>query len=60
MVLDRLDRDVPAFDRMALLAVGAHLPLMDIGVTVGAASAHIRKDRLGVALRAGHAGVHAA
>ena len=54
VLIDLLNRNMPAPDRMALLAVCAHLPLVDIGVAVGALRADIGKDHLGVALRAGH------
>ena len=51
---------MPAFDGMALFAIGTHLALVDVSVAVGALFAHIRKHRLDVALRACHALVHAA
>ncbi len=54
MLIDLLNGDVPALDRMALFAVGSHLPLMNIGVTVGALRAHIRENQLGMALSASH------
>jgi hypothetical protein len=39
---------------VALLAIRAHLALMNVGVAVRALRAHIGKDHLGVALSAGH------
>ena len=45
---------------MALLAVRAHLPLVNVRVAIRALRSHIAKDRLGVALRAANAFVHAA
>jgi hypothetical protein len=59
VVLDGLDRDVPTFHGVALLAIGAHLPFVNIGVTIGAPRTHIRKDRLCVTPGAGHILVHA-
>ena len=52
--------DIPALHRVALLAVGAHLPPVNIGVAVGAILPDIRKHRLHVALHAFHLLVHAA
>ena len=45
---------------MALLAGGAHLPLVDVCVAIRALHPNISEDRLGVALRAAHTLVHAA
>lgn len=60
VLLDLLDLNVPALHVVALFAAGSELPLMNIGVTVGALPAHIGEDRLRVALRAGNALVHSA
>jgi hypothetical protein len=60
VLIDLLDRNVPALYRVALLAVGAHLALVDVRVTINALRTHISKDRLRVALGATHALVHAA
>ena len=60
MLVDLLDRNIPALHRVALLAVCSHLPLVDVGVAIGALRTHIREDGLGMALRAAHAFVHAA
>ncbi len=59
VVLDRLDGNIPSIHRVALLATRAHLGTVDIGVTLGALRAHIRKYRLDVALGAHHPLVHA-
>jgi hypothetical protein len=45
---------------MALLAAGAHLAAMDIGVALGALRSHVRKYRLDMALRAHDALMHSA
>lgn len=60
VLVDLLNGDIPAFDRVALLAVCPHLPLVDVGVAIRALRAHVAKDRLDMALRAIHALVHAA
>ena len=60
MLVDLLNRDVPAFYRMALFAIGSHLPLVNVGVAVGALRTDIRENHFGVALRASHAFVQPA
>ena len=45
---------------MALFAVGAHLALVDVGVTGRALCSDVCENRLGVALGTCHAFVHAA
>lgn len=60
MLIDLLDRNVPALDCVTLLAVSAHLPFVDVSVAIRAVGTHIREDRLGVALGAAHSLVHAA
>jgi hypothetical protein len=60
VLINLLHRNMPAPNRVALLAVRAHLALVDVGVAVGALRPDIRKDHLRVALRAGHAFVQAA
>jgi hypothetical protein len=60
VLIDLLDGNIPALHSVALLAVGAHLALVDIRVAIRALRADISKDRLGVALRARHAFMHAA
>ena len=60
VLVDLLHRNTPAPHRVALLAIGAHLAFVDVGVTVGALRTHIRKNELDVALRTRHTLVHAA
>lgn len=45
---------------MALLAIGAHLAAVDVGMTIGALGTDVGKDQLDVALVAFHLLVHAA
>ena len=52
MIPDSLKGDLPALHRMAPLAIGTHLPTVDIGVAVSAPCPNIRKHRLRVALGA--------
>ena len=52
VLINLLNGDMPALDGMALFAICAHLPLMNISVAVRALRAHIRKHHLGVTLRA--------
>lgn len=59
VLIDLLHRNVPSLDGMALLAIRAHLALVNVGVAIGALFTNVRKDRLGVALNAAHAFVHA-
>jgi hypothetical protein len=60
VLIDLLNGYMPAFHGVALLAIGAHLAFVNVGVTVRTLRADIREDGLGVALRATHAFVHAA
>jgi hypothetical protein len=60
VLLDRLIRDIPTRDGVALGAIGPHLTAMNVGVAVRAIFPDIREDRLDVALRAGNFFVHAA
>jgi hypothetical protein len=60
MIPDLLGLGLPSLDGVALLAFGAKLAAMDIGVAVGTASAGVGEDEIGVALAAGHLGVHSA
>ena len=57
MLLHGLQDDVPSFHRMALLAVRAHLPAMNVRMAIGAMCSCVGEDRLRVALSATHAGV---
>ena len=59
VLIDLLNGDVPALHRVALLTVRAHLPLVNVGVTGRALRSHVRKNQLGMTLRAAHALVHA-
>ena len=60
MLLNRLDRDLPAEDGMALGAILAELSAVNVGVTIGAVLANVGKNRFYVASRAGYFFVHAA
>ncbi len=60
MLLNRLHRHIPSHDGVALLAVGAHLAAVDVGMAIGALLAHVGEDRPAVTLRAGDRLVHAA
>ena len=60
VLINLLHRNVPPPDRMALLAIGAHLPLVNVGVAICALRPDIGEDRLGMALRAADAFVHSA
>jgi hypothetical protein len=52
MIPHSLERDLPALHSMAPLAIGTHLPTVDIGVAVSALCASICKHQLCVALGA--------
>jgi len=52
MVANRIQRDIPALDRVATLAIGAKLPAMDVGVTIGTFRADILENQTGMALGA--------
>lgn len=60
VLIDLLHRNIPSSDVVALLAIGTHLALVNVGVAVGALLADVGEDRLGVALNTAHAFVHAA
>ena len=60
VLLDRLNRHIPAAHRVTLGAVGPHLAAMNVGVAVRAIFPDISKDRLDVALRTRNFFVHAA
>ena len=59
VLLDLLDGNLPALDAVTLLAIGAELALVNVGVTVGALGRNVGKYRLGVALSASDFLVHA-
>ena len=60
MLFDLLQRNHPSFHRMALLAVGSELAFVNVGMAIRALGSHVRKHRLGMALGARYALVHAA
>jgi hypothetical protein len=60
MALDLFNRRHPSLHGVAGFAIGSELALVNVGVTVGAFSAHVGENRLGVALSAAHALVKAA
>jgi hypothetical protein len=60
VLLNRLDRNLPSEDGMALGAILAELSAVNVGVTIGAVLANVGEYRLGVASRAGYFFVHAA
>ena len=60
MLLDLLNRDLPSAHGVALLAVCAQLPLMNIGMTILATLADVAEHRLHVTLNACDRLVHAA
>jgi len=60
MLLDLLDGNLPATDRVALLAICPQLPLVNVRVAVLAALPHVGEYRLDVTLHAGHGLVHTA
>lgn len=60
MLLNRLHRNLPSEDRVALRTVRAELSAVYVGVTIGAIFSNVRENRLGMASRAGHLFVHTA
>jgi hypothetical protein len=60
VLLNRLDRYLPAEDGMALGAILAELGTVNVSVTIGAVLANVGKNRFYVASRAGYFFVHAA
>ena len=54
MLVDLLDGNMPPLHAMALLAVRAHLPLVNVSMAVRALRPHIREHHLDVTLCAGH------
>jgi len=58
VIFHLLRGNVPALHRVALRAVRAHLPLVNVGVAIFAILADIREHGLGVALGARHFFVH--
>lgn len=60
MILDRLQRDLPPFDRMATFAVRSELATMDVSMAVRAVCTDIFEYQAGVALGTSHFLVHPA
>ena len=60
VIFHSLDVNIPALNSVALRAVGAHLPPVNVVVAVLAILADVCEDWLGVALQARHFFVHAA
>jgi hypothetical protein len=60
VILDLLRRNLPPKNAVALCTVRAHLPAVDVSVTILAVFSNIRKHRFNVALRALHFFVHPA
>jgi len=60
VLLHLLDRNHPSAHGMALFAVCAQLPLVNVRVAVLATQSHVLEHRLQVALGAGHGLVHTA
>ena len=60
VLLNRLDRDLPALNSVALGALAAELSAVNVGVTISAVLANVSENRFGVASRAGYLFVHAA
>jgi hypothetical protein len=58
MIFELLDGDVPALHGVALRAVGAHLSLVDVIMTILAVLADVGENGFDVALRAGNFFVH--
>src|ERR1700730_8166650 len=53
VLLNRLDRDLPALNSVALGALAAELSAVNVGVTISAVLANVSENRFGVASRAG-------
>jgi len=60
VILHRLDGNVPSFDGVTLLALGAELAAMDVSVAVRALGADVGEHQFGVALHTSHVLVQAA
>lgn len=59
MLLNLLDGDLPALDRVALLAGSAELPLVDVSMTISALQPNVTEYRFSVTLDAADTLVHA-
>jgi hypothetical protein len=60
VIFHLLNGDVPPLNGVALSAVRAHFPLVDVGVAVLAIRGDVAEDRLDMALHTRHFFVHAA
>lgn len=60
MLMNRVERNVPALHRVALLALRSKLPAMYVGVAVGTFVANVGENQADVTLAAFHFFVHAA
>jgi hypothetical protein len=60
VLLNRLDGNLPAENRVALRAVRAELGAVNVSVTIGALFSNVGENRFGVASGAGNFFVHAA
>lgn len=60
MVLNRLQRNLPAFYGMAICAIGTKLTPMDVSVTIRALRTYVLENQVRMALAATHVLVHAA
>jgi len=60
VVLNLVNRDAPSPHRVAVLASGAKLAAVNVGMTIRALLAHLREDFADVALAASYIGVHGA
>jgi hypothetical protein len=60
VILHCLKRNLPAFYRVAVRAIGAKLAPMEVGVTIGALRTYVFENQARVALAATHVLVHAA
>ena len=59
VILELLDSDIPALHSVTFGAARAHLPLVNIGMTVLAILSYVGENRFDVALRALHFFMHA-
>src|SRR6266576_2917784 len=60
MLIDVVDRNLPAIDAMTEIALGAVFSTMQVGMTILALPADIAEHRIEMAFLAEHLGMHAA
>jgi len=60
VILNGLDGNLPALDRVATFALGAKLPAMNVGMAIRAGLAYILEDQACMALRAADLRMHPA